>query len=262
VAADAGTPDSQEDLAGEPVETEEERRRRRRRLTFLLTPYVLAVVSGTLAAAFLPALLAEHPLALIALDARNRNLVLAANSLDPVPYFTVATLRLLAVDPFMYLVGLWYGDAAVRWVERRMTGLKETIAWLERFFRRAGPLAVALFPGPVICTLAGATGMRVPVFLAFNVVGTIARVALFWWVGDIFSGPVDSIREFFDRYIVWTTAASVVLVALWVMLERRRGAADAETPVELAEELEAEIEAETAADDGDDRDAPGHGSRP
>lgn len=229
--------------------SDEERRRRRRTLILLLTPLSLAVVAGFVASALTPTLLARHPLALIALDARNRNLILTASLVDPVPFYLVATARLLAVDPFTYLLGRKYGDAGVRWIERRFTGLKPTVEWLELVFAKAAPVAVALAPGAVICTLAGAAGMRVGVFFVANILGTVGRLVALRLTGEAFSGPVDVIRRFFDRYIVWTTLASIALVALWLWFERRQGAAEAETVGELADELETEIEESEGHDD-------------
>lgn len=220
-----------------------ERRRRRRELILLLTPLSLAVVAGYVASALTPTLLARHPLALVGLDARNRNLVLTASLVDAAPFYLVAVARLLVVDPFTYLLGRRYGDTGLRWVETRFVSLKPTLAFLERLFRRAGWLAVAIAPGAVVCTLAGAAGMGVAVFLVANVAGTVLRIFLLREIGFAFAGPVDAVRRFFDRYIVWTTLASVALVALWLWSERKRGAAEAETPVELADELEAAIEA-------------------
>lgn len=225
-----------------PLEDDAERRRRHRELVVLLTPLTLAVVAGFVASALTPTLLARHPLALLALEPRTRNLLLTASLVDPVPYFVVATLRLLAVDPFTYVLGLKYGDAGIRWVERRFAGLKPTVDLLERLFHFFGPAAVALAPGAIVCTLAGATRMAVPVFVVANVGGTLARIAIVRQVGDVFSGPVDTLRRFFDRYIWWTTLASVALVVLWVLAERARGKREIETPGEMAEELEREIE--------------------
>lgn len=249
--------DPRGDPGGEsPGESPEERRRRRRQLVLLLTPLSLAVVAGWVASALTPTLLARHPLLLVALDARNRNLVLAASLVGAAPLYLVATLRLLAVDPFTFLLGRWYGDAGLRWIERRFTSLQPTVDFLERIFRRAGWLAVALAPGAIVCTLAGAARMRVGTFLAANVIGTVARIYLLREVGVAFAGPVDAIRRFFDRYILWATLASVLLVVVWIWSERTRGRAEAESPLGLAEELEGELEDEEPGDGREDG-APG-----
>ncbi|MBI2168617.1 MAG: hypothetical protein HYU28_03825 [Actinobacteria bacterium] len=233
-------------------------RRRRFQLIALLTPLSLAIVAGYVGAALTPTLLQKdggHPLALIAIDARNRNLILTANSVAAVPFYTVAVLRLLAVDPFTYLLGRRYGDAGLRWVETRFSSLKPTVDFLERLFRRAGWLAVAIAPGAIACTLAGAAGMSVALFFTANILGTVTRIFLLRELGFAFAGPVDAIRRFFDRYIWWTTAASVVLTVWWFWSERKKGAADAESPAEMADELEEALDhAEEGAGPDDDED--------
>lgn len=229
---------------GEPVD-ERQRRRRRRSLILLLTPLSLAVVAGYVAAALTPTLLQEdggHPLWLVALDARNRNLVLTAGAVAAVPFYTVALLRLLAVDPFTYLLGRRHGDAGLRWVESRFASLEPTVRFLERVFSKAGWLAVALAPGAIVCTLAGAANMPAGLFFVANIGGTVLRIFLLRQVGFAFSGPVDAIRRFFDRYIWWTTAASILLAVLWFWSERKGGKADAESPAELADELGAALD--------------------
>ena len=234
-----------EDPLDPPASDETARRRRRRHLILLLTPLSLAVVAGYVAAALTATLLQKdggHPLVLLALDARNRNLVLTANSIDALAFYLVATLRLLAVDPFTYLLGRRHGDAGLRWIESRFASLKPTVTFLEGMFRKAGWLAVAAAPGAIVCTLAGASGMAIPVFFIANIVGTLVRIFLLRELGFAFSGPVDAMRRFFDRYIVWTTLASVALAVFWFWSERRRGAAEAESPVELADELEEALE--------------------
>ena len=230
------------EAAGEPGETDPERRRRRRELAILLTPLSLAVVSGFVASALTPTLLARHPLALVALDPRNRNLVLTASLVDTVPFFVVAALRMLVVDPFTFLLGRRYGDVGVDWIKRRFVGMAPTVEWLERLFGRAAPLAVAFAPGAVVCTLAGAARMSIPLFFTANLTGTVVRIAILRATGDIFSAPVDAVRRFFDRYIIWTTAASVILVLVWILMERQQGKAEVESPSDLAEELEERIE--------------------
>ena len=51
------------------------------------------------------------------MNARNRNLILVTNQLDAVSYYGVATVRLLLSDPLFFLIGYWYGDTALTWME-------------------------------------------------------------------------------------------------------------------------------------------------
>ena len=51
------------------------------------------------------------------MNARTRNLILVTNQLDAVSYYVVGTLRLLLSDPLFFLLGYWYGDTALQWIE-------------------------------------------------------------------------------------------------------------------------------------------------
>ena len=67
-------------------------------LVLLVAPIVVLSTLGTIATALTPTLAANHPLLLIAMDARNRMLVLA-REVDVVPFVVVAVLRLSLSDP-------------------------------------------------------------------------------------------------------------------------------------------------------------------
>src|SRR6478735_9102849 len=72
---------------------------------------------------------------------------------------------LILTDPFFYWFGRRYGDVAIRWMERKLGPGAAVVLWLERFFARGGAVAVAVIPNQWICLLAGATKMRVWVFV-------------------------------------------------------------------------------------------------
>src|SRR5436309_1408601 len=99
--------------------TGDEHRPRPRTLTFLLVPIVLVSVLAPVADALTTTWAGTHPLALVALNARTRILVLATNQLDPVSYYVAGTLRLLLTDPLWFLIGYLYGDRDLAWARRR-----------------------------------------------------------------------------------------------------------------------------------------------
>jgi len=139
----------------------------RRTLVLLVAPIVVITSLGFVATAFTPALAARHPLLLIALDARNRFLVLA-RGVDLVPFVVVAVLRRSLSDPLFYLLGRFYGEGALRWLERKGGG-GQLVVITEKFFHRAGYPMVFLFPGAIVCALAGQTGMAPAGFVIANV---------------------------------------------------------------------------------------------
>ena len=213
-------------------------------MQLLVGAIVVLAIAGTTATAFTTWLATRHPLLLIILEARNRNLVLARD-VDVIPFFVVGTLRRLISDPLWWLLGVWYGDRAIRWIEVKGGG-GELVNLTEKVFAKAAYPVVFLFPGALVCALAGATGMPFPVFIALNIAGTITMVLVLRLTGDVFSGPVDSLLGFFDRNLVVTTVATVSLVVLSLLLNRAQGRAEAPS----VEDLEAEGEPEAEADGG------------
>jgi len=215
-------PQAGEDVGEDVGEDKEERPKLpRKKLVLLVAPIVVLAIVGTVTTALTPALAAKHPLLLILLEARNRNLILA-REVDFWPFLLAATLRRTLTDPLYYVLGWYYGDAAVRWLEVK-AGLQDYARLMERVFRKASFPAVFFFPGAVVCALAGVVRMRFPVFLTLNLSGTVAAVLALKMFGDVFASPVEAVVDFFDRNLVVTTAISVVLVTLSVLAGRLQG---------------------------------------
>ncbi len=204
-------------------------------------PLVVLVICGYLSTALLGALVDHHPLWLIALSSSNRNLVLASGSAGWFGYYLVGTLRLLAPDPLFYLLGWWYGDAAIHWMERKSPTYGQLFRSLEGLFAKAGYPLVFLASNNPICLLAGASAMPVVPFLVVDVAGTIARLALIRAVGDVFSSPLDAVRGFIADHRIPVIAVSVLLVGFTIWSERRRGQGQAESLVHLEEDLGSEL---------------------
>ncbi len=197
----------------------------RRTLVLLIAPIIVISTMGIIATAFTPALASRHPLLLIALDARNRFLVLA-REVDLVPFVLVAVLRRSFSDPLFYLLGRFYGESALRWLEKKGGG-GQLVVLTEKFFARAAYPMVFLFPGAIVCALAGQTGMAPVGFLLTNLAGTLTAVLAVRVFSDAISSPVEGLLDFFDRNIVVTTSVTVCLVVLSLLLNRAQGKLDA-----------------------------------
>ncbi|MFP5377222.1 MAG: DedA family protein [Acidimicrobiia bacterium] len=210
----------------------------RRTLAFILGPIIAVVVVGTLGNMFHPRLLRDHPLWLVAMEPRNRYLLLVADKVDFVPYLVVATVRRLVSDPLFYLIGVLYGDAGVRWIERRLGDDVGLVRGLERWFRRAAPLMVFLFPGAIVCVLAGATGMSPVLFLAANVLGTLTVVSLLYRFAEFFDGPLGAVNRFYANNTRLLTVISVVATLVWIWDQRRRGRSELKSISTMERELE------------------------
>lgn len=221
----------------------------RRTLTLLVTPIIAIVVIGMVGQAFFPTLLRNHPLALVALEPRARNLLLVAGrkgGIDYLPFLIIAVIRKLFSDPLFYLLGWYYGDNAVKWIERRMGDDAGMVRAIERGFRRAGWAMVFLFPGGLVCALAGATGMSWVLFVVLNVVGTITMVTVYYLLADVgwINTPLESLSGFITSNSKWLTAVSFGLTALWVINQRRHGRLEVESVEEIERKLEGELDGE------------------
>jgi membrane protein DedA with SNARE-associated domain len=177
-----------------------------------------------------------HPLALIALNSRNRVLVLTTINLDPVSYYTVASARLLLSDPLFFLLGRWYGDAAIRWVERKWASQGQVMRWFEGAFAKASYPLVFLAPNNPVCLFAGAAGMPVALFFALNLSGTLVRLYAIRVFGATFESPIQDVLGFFQDYRLPLLGLSAVLVTVSIVLDRRRGGGELDAIKELEDE--------------------------
>lgn len=210
----------------------------RRTLVLLVIPIVGLIVLSNIGNALSTTWFDTHPLALLALNSQNRNLILTTNYLDPWSYYLMGTARLLVADPLFFLLGLWYGDAALQWLERRTKTLGETVRQMEGVFRRFTYPVVFLFPNQYVCMFAGAAGMSVPGFFVTNLAGTVARLYLIRRLGDTFESPIDSFRDFVVDYRGPLFVISLVLAAAFLVSELRGwrgGLGDLEDLAEQAE---------------------------
>jgi membrane protein DedA with SNARE-associated domain len=201
----------------------DEPRRGRRTLTLLTVPIIALVILNTVGDALAVRLVNHHPLLLIAMNARNRNLVLVTNHLDWVSYYVVGTLRLLVSDPLFFLIGYWYGDRAMEWMETRTRTFGKTLRQWEGWYSKAAYPLVFLAPNNPICLFAGASGMSVPGFFAVNLSGTIARLYAIRWLGEAFDRPIQSVLDFISRYQTPLLIGTVALAVVYGVAELRTG---------------------------------------
>lgn len=216
------------------------RRLTRRQATVLFSAMAVPVIASAIGDALTTTLADTHPLALMLLNVRNRVLVLVSNQIDTVTFYVVGTLRLLLSDPLWFVAGYFYGDSAIRWVEGRSEGPGRALRWMERNFgKRAWPFII-IAPNILVCLLAGAAHMRIPVFAALNVFGTIGRLVLLRQLGHSFADPIDDVLGFFAEYRLPLFLLSVTLTGLSVWSDRRRGRGELSAAHHVVEEAEDE----------------------
>jgi membrane protein DedA with SNARE-associated domain len=251
--ADAAGEVGPADETGNGVEPDEPaerfvRRPSRGALAALGVPLVALLVAGYVGDALQPTLVDSHPAWLIALNPRNRNLVLTTNQLDAWTYYGVGTVRLLLTDPAFFLLGYWYGDAAVRWMERRTRTWGEMLRQVERWFGKAAYPLIFVAPNNYICLFAGAAGMPLAAFFAVNVTGTVVRLYLVRRFGEAFESPIQDVVDWIGDNRGPLLVVTVTLVVVSIALEAKRG----ETEVSSLAHLDDELDAAAHEDDGVD----------
>lgn len=216
-------------------------------LPALLTGVGILLVASNVGNLLYATLVVRHPALLLTLNSTNRVLVGVTNRLDAPTYYGIGFVRLLVADPLFYLLGLFYGDAALRWIERKIGDGAASIIWFEKAFAKARYPIVLIAPNNPVCLLAGATGMPVPIFVSLNAVGTIGRLYLARLFGKAFTAPISAVTGFLDRYRWPILAVSIALFALQSVLKKKDGrpAGDLAALSELKHEIEASEGAET-----------------
>ena len=207
----------------------------RGKLTLVAIPIIGLIVLSNVGDALAPELVNSHPLQLLAMNARNRNLILVTNQLDAASYYIVGTLRLLLADPLFFLLGHWYGDSAIQWMERRTKTFGSQLRSLEGWFAKAAYPIVFIAPNQYICLFAGAAGMSVAGFFVANITGTVVRLYLIRRLGEAFEAPIDDVLGFIQDYRTPLLILSTVVFAVVMVNELRREATGLEELEELAE---------------------------
>lgn len=218
----------------------EERQDRRVPLSLLLSIFVASMVVGFASDIAGPTLINRHPLLQIALNPRNRWLLLASPQIAAIPFYAVGFVRLVSTDPVGYVLGYQYGDAAVAWAEKQMGDTEGIVKMIQRGFGKVAPLVILIAPSFYWCVLAGAARMRLRLFIILNIIGTIGRLIIFRLAGDAFRDELERVLDWIQRYQWWLVGMSVALVALQVFRGRQRGTL--ESPTDMAAEIEAEEE--------------------
>jgi len=191
------------------------------RLPFLIVPLFVLATTAVVGNAAAPALLANRPLLLLALNSTTRHLLLTSTSVEVVPYAAVALVRRTLEDPLLYLLGWRFGDVAVDWTAEHLGGAR-TLHWMRRNFRRFGWLLVALFPGGVVCVMAGAARMGLVPFALVGFLGTVATIAAIRASGETLAAPVGELVALIGENWVWLTVLSVGLTAALALRRRLR----------------------------------------
>jgi uncharacterized membrane protein YdjX (TVP38/TMEM64 family) len=178
----------------------------------VLVAGLLLYVAGTIGSNIAPAVIDNHPVGVLALSSRNRNLFASVPYIEPLAYAVVGFFRVLAAAVVLYLIGRWYGAKGIGWVEGQVGELPATIRWIQRGVDRAGRPLVVLMPGSnIVCLMVGHRRMTPRTFLPLVTFGIILKLVVLWVGGKIFEDQIKSFLDFIEQYQWWVVIGLFVL---------------------------------------------------
>lgn len=208
----------------------------------LLVLTSILFILGTVGSNIGPALVDNHPVLVISLAARNRNLFGSVPYIDALPYFMIGFSRLMFAAIALFFVGRWYGDRTLAWVERQVEGLPSAFHWAERAVDRFGWLAVLLMPGSnVVCALVGHRRMSPKRFIPIVATGIMIRLSVLWAGGKAFEDQIRWFLSQIDRYQWWIVAGLFGLTFLQAAA-KNSGRRKRDTLEELEHDMPTDLE--------------------
>lgn len=158
-------------------------------LLALASPIAALSAVSAVGTLLMPALAPHHPLLLVALSPRSLHLVMAASHAPLITFLVVGVLRLVAADPWHFLIGRHGGDELTTWAGWRSLRAGRAILRAQRMLARVGVALVAVRPcGPVLVA-AGACRLSPLRVAAANVSGTAAYVLATYLLGRTVATP-------------------------------------------------------------------------
>lgn len=193
-----------------------------RRLTLLLGLAAGFYLLGFLGLALLPILTRDGPLLLILINPTSSVLFLVSARVELVPFVVVATLRRFVAHIVFFLLGRWYAERAIAWIEERSGGSLPMVRVVERSFARVGWLLIAVWPGPIPSVLAGAGRWHPALFFALDLAAVAAAVLIARLAAEAAASPLDVVLRFIDQNAEWLTVILVIAVIAWLVIRRLR----------------------------------------
>lgn len=192
----------------------------------VLTFTTLLFVIGTIGSNIGPALVDNHPSWVLALSSRNRNLFGAVPYIDVIPYAAIGFVRILIAGIALYLVGRWYGEKALGWVEGNLGELPAIYRWTEKAVDKAGSVALVLMPGSnVVCLLLGHKKMSAGRFLPLLSIGIVIKLVTLRLGGDQFEDQIRSFLSAIEQY-QWYVVAGLFGLSFFQSMRKGRPNSD------------------------------------
>ncbi|MEO6652734.1 MAG: hypothetical protein ABIP17_08785 [Ilumatobacteraceae bacterium] len=191
-----------------------------------LAAFVGLVICTNIAGATWAKLLESSPETLLLLSSRNRYLVLALGAdVSPIAYWVFGFARVVAAFVVCHLIGRAYSATALQWFVKYLGVTPEAMSQFDRAFDKAEWVIIPFFCGSNLVAALSGIHQTPPRRLALLLtVGVLARLALIWWLAQIFEQQLEDFVGVLQRYSWWLVGVSVVLVLAINVRNYRKGA--------------------------------------
>ncbi len=192
-----------------------------------LAAFVGLVICTNIAGVSWAELLRTSPETLLLLSSRNRYLVLALGAdVSLVAYWVVGFARIALAFLVCHLIGRAYANTALQWFVKYLGVTPEALEQFNRGFDKAEWFIVPFFAGSNLVAALSGIHRTPPVRLAVLLtVGVLGRLALIWWLAQIFDEQLEDFVGVLQRYSWWLVGLSVVAVVLVNVRNYRKGTA-------------------------------------
>ncbi len=192
-----------------------------------LAAFVGLVVCTNIAGVSWARLLQSSPETLLLLSSRNRYLALALGAdVSPLAYWIIGPARIAIAFVVCHLIGRAYADTALGWFVKYLGVTPEALDQFNKGFAKAEWVIIPFFAGSnLVAALSGIHQTSWQRLVVFLTVGIYVRLALIWWLADVFDDELTSFLSWLQRYSWWAVGISFVLVILVNLRNFRRGAA-------------------------------------
>lgn len=209
----------------ETVELEAPERPRWAPLT--LAAFVGLVICTNIAGATWAKLLESSPETLLLLSSRNRYLVLSLGAdVEMFAYWVIGFVRVAAAFVVCHLIGRAYSATALQWFVKYLGVTPEALDQFNRGFEKAEWVIIPFFAGSNLVAALSGIHRTPPARLALLLsVGVLGRLALIWWLAQIFEEELEDFVGVLQRYSWWLVGVSVVLVVAVNVRNYRKGTA-------------------------------------
>ncbi len=167
------------------------------------------------------ALLEGHREILIALNPINQNLILShgEEEIAALPYYSIAFARLMLATPIYFLLGFWYSEKTLTWIENRSKTYGPLVRKEQKTLQKYAYLMLLIAPSTIFYLIAAVLKIPAKIFFPLVALGTVARLIAIRWFGFKAGGAIETVRNFIGEYQIPVLVFSALMVVWFVFSE-------------------------------------------